>query len=222
MTCRPLCPWAAVGALLIGGCVSGPGGDPTELSQPLLGSAGETRFYMASPTGELDLRDVVAVATVLRRYKTLDAAETKLVQLAVQRNLQGIIALEAKRIEAEPRIQLERQRIRAMPDRRAAARAALELEARVFREAAVRVADQLADLAAVPLRSIENRSIVAFAKIKKDQIEVAGAAYEIEGRQGAVGPGTKVPLPAEIAAELNVGKTAKATLLGSLAKPTRR
>jgi len=202
-------------AVVLSGCAAGPSGDPTQLDQPLLGSqggGGETQFYMRTQGNEVKLEDVVAMAKVLRRYKTLDAAEKKLVELAVQRNIQGMIALEAKKIA--PQYEGERRRIAAMPDKESARVASAALQDRILREASARVADRLAHLAAVPVKSSENRSVVAFAKITaNNRIKVADASYEVDAPPGALGTGTKVPLPQEMAKQLAASPDAKATVI---------
>src|SRR5947208_2593010 len=71
-------------------CAGGPPGDTTELDQPLFGSNRETRFAMTTPTGQLKLRDIAAVAKVIRKYKTLEAAEKALVEVAVRKHIDAL------------------------------------------------------------------------------------------------------------------------------------
>lgn len=206
------------GLALLAGCSSPRPADPTELAQPLLGSNRETRFYLTTGPGSLDVRDVVAVAKVLRRYKTLDGAEKALVRLAAERNLRGIVALEARKIAAEPRMQAERRRALALPDRAAAARASAELAARIYREATQRVAERLNHLVAVPIKAAENRSIVAFAKVTEGQVQVADNAYELDAARGSMAAGAKARLPNEIADQLAASHGATATVLEEAAR----
>lgn len=200
-------------AVLIAGCATGPEGDPTELDQPLFGRNRDTTFFMTTPSGQVKVRDLAAIARVLRRYKTLEAAEKALIKLAVQRKIDGMIALEARIIEREPRIVQARKRIAAMPDRKTAAAETKKLDEEVFREAARRVADRLANLAAVPVKSAENRSIIAFAKVSDGQVQVAANAYEVDTPPGVVAGGTKVPLPADAVVELGATRGASALTL---------
>jgi hypothetical protein len=200
--------------LMLSGCATGPTtGDPTELDQPVFGRNTDTTFFMNTPTGQMKLRDVAAIARVLRRYKTLEAAEKALIKLAVERKIDGMISLEARIIEREQRIVQARKRIAAIPDRKVAAVESKKLDEEVLREAARRVADRLANLAAVPVKSAENRSIVAFAKISDGQVQVAANAYEVDTPPGAAAAGTKVALPSDAVAQLGAPRGASATTL---------
>lgn len=201
-------------ALILSGCASGPAtGDPTELDQPMFGRNRETTFFMSTPTGQVKVRDLAAIARVIRKYKTLEAAEKELIKLAVKRKIDGMIALEARIIENEPQVKAVRKRIAAMPDRKAAAVESRKLDEEVFREAARRVADRLANLAAVPVKSAENRSIVAFAKVADGQVQVADNAYEVDAPPAALAAGAKVALPPEAVAQLGARRSAEATAL---------
>ena len=199
--------------LLLSGCVGPTDGDPTELDQPMFGRNRETTFFMQTPTGQVKARDLAAIARVIRKYKTLEAAEKELIRLAVKRKIDGLIALEARIIENELRVKAARKRIAAMPDRRAAAEETKKLDEEILREAARRVADRLANLAAVPVKSAENRSIIAFAKVADGQVQVADNAYEVDTVPAALGGGAKVALPGDALAQLGARRGSEATAL---------
>jgi hypothetical protein len=209
-----------ISGMLLTGCASGPAsGDPTDLDQPMFGENKDTTFFMNTPSGQMKIRDLAAIARVLRRYKTLEAAEKELIKLAVRRKIDGMVALEARIIEAEPRIVQARKRIATIPDRKVAAVESKKLDEEVLREAARRVADRLANLAAVPVKSAENRSIVAFAKISDGQVQVAANAYEVDAPPGAATAETKVPLPADAVAQLGAPQGSSATTLDTRPVP---
>ena len=87
---------SALSALIFSSCTSGPEvGDSTELDQPVFGRSRETAFFMSTPSGQVKVRDLATIARVLRRYKTLEAAEKALIALAVRRQIDGLVALEA-------------------------------------------------------------------------------------------------------------------------------
>ena len=156
-------------------------GDPTDLDGPMFGSSHPTTFVIAPADGQVHARDLAKVARVLRRYKTLDAAERALVKTAVGKRLQGLIALEVQRLEVtEVKYRVQREQIRRLPDKPLAARRLAELDATIRREAVARVAARLGNLVAVPLKTSDNRSAVAFAKISCTGIEVAKDAGEID------------------------------------------
>jgi len=202
------------GSLLLAGCAAGPmTGDPTDLDQPMFGRNQDTTYFMQPSSGQVKVRDLAAIARVIRRYKTLEAAEKELIKLAVRRKIDGMIALEARIVEQQPRIQQARKRIAAMSDRKVAAIETKKLDEEVLREAAKRVADRLANLAAVPVKTAENRSIVAFAKVSDGQVQVANAAYEVDVPRSALTAGAKVPLPPEAVAQLGTPLTVNATTL---------
>ena len=167
---------AAVG-LGLSSCTT-PSGDPTDLDGPVFGASRPTTFVVAPADGRVRAGDLAKVARVLRRYKTLDAAERALVKSAVGKRLQGIIALEVKRVEVKYRV--EREQIRRLPDKRVATKRLAELETTIRREALARVTARLGSLVAVPLKTSDNRSAVAFAKIAGTGIEVAQDSGEID------------------------------------------
>lgn len=153
-------------------------GDTTDLDAPMFGSSRPTTFVVAPADGIVHARDLAKVARVLRRYKTLDAAERALVKSAVGRRLRGLIALEVKRVEVK--YQAERQAIRQIRDKPTAKKRLAVLETTIRREAVARVAERLGNLVAVPLKTSDNRSVVAFAKVSASGIEVAADAGEID------------------------------------------
>lgn len=210
---RLFIPAISLSALWLSGCASGPvTGDPTELDQPMFGRNQDTTYFMQTPSGQVKVRDLAAIARVIRRYKTLEAAEKELIRLAVKRKIDGLIAQEARIIEREPKYVQARRRIATMPDRRAAAVENRKLDQEILREAARRVADRMANLAAVPMKTAENRSIVAFAKVSDGQVQVAASAYEVDA-PGSIKPGTRITPPADALAELRTPSKVAATTL---------
>ena len=153
-------------------------GDPSDLDGPVFGSSRPTTFVVAPADGNVHVRDLAKIARVLRRYKTLDAAERALVKTTVGKRLQGLIAIEVQRIEINYRAQ--REQISRLPDKAVAAKRLAELDRTINREAIARVAERLGQFIAVPLKTSDNRSAVAFAKISGTGIEVARDAGEID------------------------------------------
>ena len=152
-------------------------GDPTDLDGPMFGGNGRTDFVIAPEADVVNARDLAKVARVLRKYKTLDAAEQALVKMAVSKRLKGIIALEIQRIE--PKYRAQREAIRRLPDKADAARKMASLDAQIRAEALRSIAARLAEVA-VPLKTSDNRSAVAFARVRGEEVLVAVEASEID------------------------------------------
>ncbi len=163
--------------------------DTTELDLPL-STRGATTFALSPSSGEIKIRDAVAIAKVIRRYRDLDAAEKALIKLAVRRHFDGLVALEVRKLEQASAP--ERQRISRIPDATARKTADADLSAKLLAEAARRVAAKLNGLLAVPMKTSTSQSVVAFARVVSDDIRVADAAYELDVPLGKVGPGTKI------------------------------
>jgi hypothetical protein len=123
-------------------------------------------------------RDLAQVARVLRRYKELSAAEQALVKSRVAQRLNALISLEVVRVTIAH--QGEREAVKRLPDKQQATRRLAELDSKIRREAEAHVYQQLGKLLAVPLKTSDNRSAVAFARIGETGIEVAKDAGEID------------------------------------------
>ncbi len=177
-------------ALLVLPACTAPTVDTTELDQPLHRGTGETRVIISPSSGVIKIRDAVAIAKVLRRYRDLDAAEKELVKLAVRRHFDGLVALEARRLEQQ--FAGERQRISRIPDPALRRREDAALSARLYAQAARNVAEKLEGLQAVPVKTSTSQSVVAFARVVSGDVRVADAAYELDVPLARVGPDTKV------------------------------
>jgi hypothetical protein len=147
------------------------------LDLPLLGGE-ETSFVIQPGGGELKLRDAVAVAKVIRKYKDLTQREQALVKLAVRRHIDGLVATELRQLEQQAAP--ERARIRALPDAGERKRAQEAVSAKLQVEAVRRVEARLDAALAVPLVAARGQSVVAFAKVAGQDIRVASEAYEAE------------------------------------------
>ena len=192
--------------------------DTSELDLPL-STRGETHFAISPASGELKIRDAVAIAKVLRRYRDLDAAEKALIKLAVRRQFDGLVALEVRKLEqaSVP----ERLRISRIADAGARQKASAALSAKLLAEASRRVAAKLSGLLAVPMKTSTNQSVVAFARVVSDDIRVADAAYELDAPQNKVGPGTQIaaadaPADRTLQAISQGAKTAQVVAVGSV------
>ena len=184
-------PWllAALGGLLLTSCATDR--TPTaDLDEPIFGSSHATTYIVAPTDGQVHVSDLAKVARVLRRYKTLDAREKALVQSSVARRLNGLIALEVQTVQ--PRYEAERARIARLPDRRVAAQQEAALNESIQREATARVLRRLGSLVAVPLKTSDNRSAVAFARIGGAAPEVLADAAEIDKPIASLMEGAKV------------------------------
>ena len=207
-------PFAAlVGLILLGGCTPPENADPTALDGPMFGPRRETTFYLGT-NDPLKVRDIVAVAKIIRRYKTLDAAEQDLARLAIRRGIDLAIAKEVARIKATPRYKKEIARIAAIPDRRAAAREEAALETRTKDEATA-LANHLHELVAAHFQTADNLSIITFGKRVGSDIKLAGDAYEADQPPARIGPGTTLPLPAEAASSLGAKPGVSVTVVGA-------
>jgi hypothetical protein len=183
-SCSLIARFLPIAMVTLSGC-STPS-DPAELDRPLFGGE-ETRFVMQPGSGELRLRDAVAIAKVLRKYRDITAAEKALIKLAVRRHIDGLVALELRKLEQEAAP--ERARIRKLADPVARKQADAELDAKLLAEAARRVAAKMDKLLAVPLRTSSPQSVVSFARVVSDDIRVADAAYELDlPRNQTLGP----------------------------------
>ena len=164
--------------------------DNPDLDLPLRSKHGETTFNLSPSSGDINLRDAVAIAKVIRRYRNLDAAEKALVKLAVRRHFDGLVALEVKRLEKAHAT--ERRQISRISDATARRRADAELSARLLAEAARRVSAKLGDLLAVPLKTSSNQSVVTFARVVSEDVRVADAAYELDVPNGKLASGKTI------------------------------
>lgn len=182
-------PTSAILCLAALACCTAPP-DTTVLDQPLLTKNEETRFALSPSSGEIKLRDAVAIAKVLRKYRDLDAAEKALVKLAVRRHFDGLVALEVRKLEQANTAQ--RERIRGIADPVARQQADAALSAKLLAEASRLVAARLGGLLAVPMKTATNQSVVAFARVVSDDIRVADAAYELDVPTNKIGPQTKI------------------------------
>ncbi len=163
---------------LLSSCETSNTSDPTALDGPMFGAQKETQFYMMPEKGDLRLRDVAVVARVLRKYRTLAAAEKELIRRSAQMQFSGLVALEIQRLEPkyEP---LKRAARRSLPPAEARKKVA-EIDADQQREALQNIAAKMGNNFAVPVASAENKSLMAFATQEKGRLEVADALYEVD------------------------------------------
>jgi hypothetical protein len=183
--------------LMLAGCETTPSGDPTDLDGPIFGGRKETQFYMMPEKGDLRLRDIAVVARVLRKYRTLAAAEKELIRRSAQLQFSGLVALEIQRLEPkyEPLKQAAR---RSLPPEQARKKVA-ELDQAQQREALKNIAAKMGNSFALPVASAENKSLMAFATQENGKVQVADALYEVDvpvagipAKSGVSGPNGKV------------------------------
>lgn len=183
--------------LMLAGCETTPSGDPTDLDGPIFGGRKETQFYMMPEKGDLRLRDIAVVARVLRKHRTLAAAEKELIRRSAQLQFSGLVALEIQRLEPkyEPLKQAAR---RSLPPEQARKKVA-ELDQAQQREALKNIAAKMGNSFALPVASAENKSLMAFATQENGKVQVADALYEVDvpvagipAKSGVSGPNGKV------------------------------
>ena len=183
--------------LMLAGCETTPSGDPTDLDGPIFGGRKETQFYMMPEKGDLRLRDIAVVARVLRKHRTLAAAEKELIRRSAQLQFSGLVALEIQRLEPkyEPLKQAAR---RSLPPEQARKKVA-ELDQAQQREALKNIAAKMGNSFALPVASAENKSLMAFATQENGMVQVADALYEVDvpvagipAKSGVSGPNGKV------------------------------
>ncbi len=164
--------------LALAGCQTAPVGDPTELDGPMFGAKKETSFYMMPETGNLRLRDIATVARVIRKHRTLAAAEKELLRRSAQMQFNGLIALEIQRLEPkyEP---LKAAARRSLPPEQARKKVA-EIERDQQREALKNIAARMGENIALPVSSGANKSLMAFASVDEGRLEIADALYEVD------------------------------------------
>jgi len=164
--------------LTLAGCQTAPMVDPTELDGPIFGARKDTSFYMMPETGDLRLRDIATVARVIRKHRTLAAAEKELLRRSAQLQFNGLIALEIQRLapKYEP---LKAAARRSLPPEQARKKVA-EIERDQQREALKNIAARMGDSIALPVSSGSNKSLMAFASVDNGRIEVADALYEVD------------------------------------------
>ena len=182
---------------MLAGCQTTPSGDPTDLDGPIFGGRKETQFYMMPEKGDLRLRDIAVVARVLRKHRTLAAAEKELIRRSAQLQFSGLVALEIQRLEPkyEPLKQAAR---RSLPPEQARKKVA-ELDQAQQREALKNIAAKMGNSFALPVASAENKSLMAFATQENGKVQVADALYEVDvpvagipAKSGVSGPNGKV------------------------------
>lgn len=183
--------------LALAGCQTAPVGDPTDLDGPMFGSRKETNFYMMPEKGDLRLRDIATVARVIRKHRTLAAAEKELLRRSAQMQFNGLIALEIQRLEPkyEP---LKAAARRSLPPEQARKKVA-EIERDQQREALQNIAARMGESLALPVSSGANKSLMAFASVDNGRVEVADALYEVDvpvaklpAKSGISGPNGEV------------------------------
>lgn len=164
--------------LALAGCETAPTGDPTDLDGPMFGAKKDTSFYMMPETGDLRLRDVATVARIIRKHRTLAAAEKELIRRSAQMKFNGLITLEIQRLEPkyEP---LKRAARRSLPPEQARKKVA-EIERAQQQEALKNIAARMGESVALPVSSGENKSLMAFASVDNGRVEVADALYEVD------------------------------------------
>lgn len=198
----------AAAGLLLASCASQQTAS-TDLDAPIFGTSHPTVYHIGTNDDVIHARDLAKVARVLRRYKTLEAAERALVKSSVAKRLHGLIALEIQRVEVRHRA--ERAEIARLPDRAAATQRLAVLEETIRREATENVIKRLGNLVAVPLKTSDNRSAVAFARIGGKTIEVAADAGEIDRPIASLIEGERVQGGGTVAAFLETTPVTVAT-----------
>lgn len=180
-------------AVALAGCqtLQGPG-TGEDLDAPIFGESKPTTYIIAPTSDVIHARDLAAVARVLRRYKTLDAAERALVRSSVSRRLQGLVAFEVKRIEELPKYRAARAEIRRIADPRLAATRTAEIDSEIRAEAMRTLAQRLGKMIATPVRGADNRSAVVFSRIDGDRVTVGNAAYEIDRPIASLTEGSRI------------------------------
>ncbi len=153
---------------------------PDDLDAPIFGDSKPTTYVLAPENQTVHARDLATAARILRRYKTLDAAEKALVRSSVSRRLNGLIALEVRRLERLPQNRSARAAIRKIADPRVVAASTARLDAEIRSEAMRVLAQRVGRVIASPVRGSDNRSAVVFSRLEGESIVVQDAAYELD------------------------------------------
>jgi hypothetical protein len=197
-------PFVAIVAAVIPACQTGPVTDSTINEGPVFGKKDETNIVVATDGGEVSLDNLAKIVKTVRKYKRLNASEQEIIRRVAALKLDGVVAMEMQRLapKFEPRKQAVRRRtteqvaeVRRQGARRkinpaqiaqevttvestaAAELAAIDAE---WRQAATQaVTQRYGSDFAVPVRTADNRSVVAFASVRQSGVQVASDAYEL-------------------------------------------
>lgn len=141
--------------------------------------------YLITSDQPLSVRQLVRTARVIAEYRQLTPAEITQIQRRLSRIFEDMVTaeLQAMQRDAEARPELPR------PTRR---------------DARARVIQRLGPEFALPLLTLDNRSVVAFGRVTREAVEVTKTAFEIDAPVAS--------LPAGAAIKTAEGQ--KATLVG--------
>lgn len=181
-----------------------------DLDGPIFGKSKPTTFIV-STDDVMHGRDLAKVARIIRRYKTLDEAERALVRDSVSKRLNGIIALEYKRVAEEPEYKAKREVIRKLPDRKEAARLTVVLDSEIQAEAARRIYKRLGGMVATAVTGPDNQSAVVFSRVGNEGVVVENSAYQIDRPVSALTDGSAIERDKATAATFVGGATVAVT-----------
>jgi hypothetical protein len=191
-------------AILLAACQTGPVTDSTVNEGPVFGKRDETTFVAGTDTGEVNLGDLAKIAKTIRKYKRLNASEQEIIRRIAALKLDGFVAGEMQRLapQFEPRKAAVRQRTSSrVAEVRRQATAAKTAPAVVEQQVKAVVAESETQLAAidtewrqtamaavarkygtdfaVPVRTADNKPVVALASLRGSGVQVASDAYEL-------------------------------------------
>lgn len=164
-----------------------------DLDAPVFGRSGATSFIIDTDR-PLDVRELARFARVIRLYKELTPIELTAIQRRLQREVEDLIAVELQALRPgfeKNKVQIELQHRAQLDAARgdAGKSAALlvahkvelqQLETKLHEEARDRVLARLGNELALPLRTSDNRSVVAFGRMDGEQLQVTSKAYELD------------------------------------------
>jgi hypothetical protein len=122
------------------------------------------------------------MARVIRRYRSIDAAEQALIELAIRRHIDGLIALELRRLEQ--RYAPERARIQRLPTIEQRRAETSIMEARYQADVAAIRARLQTGFLAIPVKVESNQTVVSLGQWKEGELVTVPELYELSAQRG--------------------------------------
>jgi hypothetical protein len=166
---------------------------PHDLDKPLFGNGTMTTFVVETDRA-LKLDELVHVARVLRIYKELTPAEMTVIAARLREEVNDLVEVEVKSLRPSYEKQKAVMKAKhaetldatkgnpAVSARLAVIHAAelQRLEATMKQQARERVMARLGKDLALPLRTEDQRSVIAIGRMTGEQFQVTSKAYEID------------------------------------------
>tara|TARA_R110000850_G_scaffold30303_16_gene83580 strand:- start:140 stop:754 length:615 start_codon:yes stop_codon:yes gene_type:complete len=183
-------------ATVLAGCVSQTPEERLANMGPVYGPS--TINYTVASDGAIDLDSAVDVAKTLGRYRRLNVDESETVRRLAQEKFDGFVIKEVRRLQPayaakKKEIKLYSQNLVASATpaetekiRREEALSLDKLNDEIRSQAVIAVRRRYGSQIAVPLKTRDNKPVVAIAKIRGDKVSAPGTAIELDRKPGSV------------------------------------